>query len=256
MGTDAALGLAMAQVIISENLFKADYVHEQTDLPFLIRDDTKRYLRQSDVQAKGEGRRLLLLGRGDEAGSPRRRAVRGQWTQDLRLGAIKPALHGRVLGHSWPTARRSQVRPLLDVLADHLQQYTPEKCRDDHRGQRRRRSARSPAAWRRRRPAMIFASWGACKHYHSDLVQRAMCLLMALTGNQGKRGGGIRPGALVQHRRAERDLQRGRDALLPASCCIEAHVAEDARLRGLHGPSTRASGRSRRRCRSSTSTAA
>ena len=42
---------------------------------------------------------------------------------------------------------------------------------------------------------MIFASWGACKHYHSDLAQRTMCLLMALTGNQGKRGGGIRPGA-------------------------------------------------------------
>ncbi|HVM98480.1 MAG TPA: molybdopterin dinucleotide binding domain-containing protein, partial [Candidatus Acidoferrales bacterium] len=33
-----------------------------------------------------------------------------------------------------------------------------------------------------------------CKHYHSDLMQRGMCLLMALTGNQGKRGGGIRPG--------------------------------------------------------------
>jgi nitrate reductase alpha subunit len=54
MGTDAALGLAMAQVIVSENLYKADYVREQTDLPFLVRDDTKRYLRQSDVKAKGK----------------------------------------------------------------------------------------------------------------------------------------------------------------------------------------------------------
>ena len=40
--------------------------------------------------------------------------------------------------------------------------------------------------------AMIFASWGACKHYHSDLFQRAMILLMALTGNQGKPGSGVR----------------------------------------------------------------
>ena len=39
---------------------------------------------------------------------------------------------------------------------------------------------------------MIFSSWGACKHYHSDLVQRAEILLMALTGNQGKSGGGLR----------------------------------------------------------------
>jgi len=33
---------------------------------------------------------------------------------------------------------------------------------------------------------------GACKHYHSDLMQRAEILLMALTGNQGKSGGGLR----------------------------------------------------------------
>ncbi len=42
---------------------------------------------------------------------------------------------------------------------------------------------------------MIFASWGACKHHHSDLFQRAMILLMALTGNQGKSGGGMRVAA-------------------------------------------------------------
>jgi anaerobic selenocysteine-containing dehydrogenase len=40
--------------------------------------------------------------------------------------------------------------------------------------------------------AMIYSSWGACKHYHSDLFQRAKILLMALTGNQGKSGGGLR----------------------------------------------------------------
>jgi anaerobic selenocysteine-containing dehydrogenase len=39
---------------------------------------------------------------------------------------------------------------------------------------------------------MIYSSWGACKHYHSDLFQRSKILLMALTGNQGKSGGGLR----------------------------------------------------------------
>jgi anaerobic selenocysteine-containing dehydrogenase len=39
---------------------------------------------------------------------------------------------------------------------------------------------------------MIYSSWGACKHYHSDLAQRAEILLMALTGNQGTSGGGLR----------------------------------------------------------------
>jgi len=42
---------------------------------------------------------------------------------------------------------------------------------------------------------MIFASWGACKHYHQDLFQRAMILLLALGAHTGKPGGGIRIGA-------------------------------------------------------------
>ena len=39
------------------------------------------------------------------------------------------------------------------------------------------------------------ASYGACKYFHSDLLQRALILLVALTGNQGKRGGGLRVAA-------------------------------------------------------------
>ena len=192
MGTDAALGLAMAQVIISENRFKAEYVQEQTDLPFLIRDDTKRYLRQSDVQAKGKDDIFYFW---DEATKQlvETPGSQGNTTQDLHLGAIKPALHGR-FSATLADGKKVAVRPLLDVLADHLQQYTPEQSAKitGVSAETIRRIARDLA---KAKTGMIFASWGSCKHYHSDLVQRTMCLLMALTGNQGKRGGGIRPGA-------------------------------------------------------------
>jgi steroid C-25 hydroxylase alpha subunit len=194
MGTDAALGLAMAQVIISENLFKADYVREQTDLPFLIRTDTGRYLRQSDVQPKGKDDVFYLW---DETTQQLAEAPgsqgQGRRQQTLRLGAVKPALRGSFLVHL-ADGRAVQARPLLDVLADHLQAYTPERAAavTGTHAAVIRRVARGLA---QARTAMIFASWGACKHYHSDLAQRAMCLLMALSGNQGTRGGGIRPGA-------------------------------------------------------------
>jgi DMSO reductase family type II enzyme molybdopterin subunit len=192
MGTDAALGLAMAQVILSEELFKPDYVREQTDLPFLIREDTGRYLRQSDVHAKGKDDVFYVW---DEASQ---RAVeapgsQGHPTQDLRLGSVRPALRGR-FAVRLADGRGVEVRPLLDVLADHVQQYAPEKAAavTGIQPQVIRRVARELAE---ARTGLIFASWGACKHYHSDLAQRAMCLLMALTGNQGTRGGGLRPGA-------------------------------------------------------------
>jgi len=192
IGTDAALGLAMAQVIIAEQLYKSDYIREQTDLPFLIREDTGRYLRHGDLHAGGkddvfyfwdeEANRLT-----DAPGS------QGHEKQELRLGTMKPALHG-TFSVKLSNGTSVRVRPLLDVLTKHIQQYTPERAAEitGTNAEVIRRVARGLA---QARTAMIFSSWGACKHYHSDLAQRTMCLLMALTGNQGKRGGGIRPGA-------------------------------------------------------------
>jgi DMSO reductase family type II enzyme molybdopterin subunit len=192
IGTDAALGLAMAQVIVTEDLFKADYVREQTDLPLLVREDDGRYLREQDLVTEGEDDVFFFW---DERSDRLAQAPgsQGHRTQDLRLGDLRPALRG-----SFSVTLRGgasvRVRPLLAVLEQHLQQYTPERAAavTGVHAEVVRRVARDMA---RAKTAMIFASWGACKHYHADLAQRAMCLLMALTGNQGKRGGGMRPGA-------------------------------------------------------------
>lgn len=48
-GTDAALMLGACKVILDENLYDADHVRNFTDLPFLIRMDTLKHLRASDV---------------------------------------------------------------------------------------------------------------------------------------------------------------------------------------------------------------
>ena len=49
IGTDAALALAMCKVIIDAGLYQKQFVQEQTDLPLLVRTDTGRFLRGSDV---------------------------------------------------------------------------------------------------------------------------------------------------------------------------------------------------------------
>ncbi len=106
---------------------------------------------------------------------------------------MRPALRGR-FSVRLADGRQIQVRPVFERLVERLADYAPQKAtaitgvapsliRRFARG-----LAQAPAA-------MIFASWGACKHYHSDLFQRAMILLMALTGNQGKPGGGLRVAA-------------------------------------------------------------
>ena len=48
-GTDAALALAMCQVVLSEGLLDRDFVAAQTDLSLLVRADNARLLRASDL---------------------------------------------------------------------------------------------------------------------------------------------------------------------------------------------------------------
>jgi DMSO reductase family type II enzyme molybdopterin subunit len=190
VGSDPALALSMAQVILSEGLHKEEYVREQTDLPILIREDTGRYLRASDLRSGGQEDLLYFW---DTASDRLMEApgCQGSSVASLALEGARPALDGR---HEVPLADGSKVwvRPLMTVLREHLDaHYTPEQgARATGVGTESiRRIARELAA---AGSAMIYSSWGACKHFHSDLAQRAQILLMALTGNQGKSGGGLR----------------------------------------------------------------
>jgi anaerobic selenocysteine-containing dehydrogenase len=88
-----------------------------------------------------------------------------------------------------------QVRPVFERLRAQLdREYTPEQAAATT-GLAPSLILRFARELAQAPTAMIFASWGACKHHHSDLFQRAMILLMALTGNQGKPGGGLRVAA-------------------------------------------------------------
>ena len=58
--TDAALGLGFAHVLLRDKLYDAAYVREQTDLPLLVRDDTGRFLRASDLEKGGKDDTLYL----------------------------------------------------------------------------------------------------------------------------------------------------------------------------------------------------
>ncbi len=190
--TDAALGLAAANVILSEGLHDEPYIREQTDLPILVRDDTGRFLRQSDLEPGGKDDVFYFWDERDDTAAEVP-GCQGDGGRKLALGKIRPALGGT---HSVRLANGSEVtvRPVLDRLREHLTGYTPEKAAETTGvgAALIRRFARELAA---APSAMIFASWGACKHHHSDLFQRTMILLMALTGNQGKAGGGLRVAA-------------------------------------------------------------
>jgi DMSO reductase family type II enzyme molybdopterin subunit len=191
--TDAALGLGLAGVIVGEGLHDAAYVREQTDLPVLVRDDTRRFLRQSDVEAGGR-EDVFYFWDEQTPGIVEAPGSAGHGVQSLRLQAIQPALAGTFTVRL-ANGRSVTVRPVFELLRARLADYTPERTAEitGVGAETIRQVARAIA---RARAVMILASFGSCKHYHSDLMQRVMILLLALTGNQGKRGAGLRLSAM------------------------------------------------------------
>ncbi|MEK7693594.1 MAG: molybdopterin-dependent oxidoreductase, partial [Chloroflexota bacterium] len=183
IGTDAALGLAIAKIIIDDGTYNAGFVKEQTDLPLLVRTDTGRYLRQPDIDGKGREDQLYFW---DATKNALARASR----KTLRLGAIDPALEGT---HSVTLADGStvDVRPVFAVLRERLEAYTPElasKITGTSPGTIRRLAGMVAAAKR----VHILQGFNTPKYYHGDLMERSMALVLALTGNFGRQGTGLR----------------------------------------------------------------
>lgn len=182
-GDDVPFALAMVQVILDEGIADYTFIREQTDLPMLVRTDTRRYLRQIDVEGP-EGREDQLYHWDPEAGLIE--ADRGH----LLLNGREIALEGKfeVTLHDGSTV---EVEPALAILKRKLDaEYTPEQQQavTTVDPETVRMIARKAAA----KKTNIMLGWNSCKYYHGDLIERAMCLLLGVTGNWGKNGTGIR----------------------------------------------------------------
>ncbi len=181
VGSDAALGLAMAQVMIEEGIYDRQFVTEQTDLPLLIRSDTRHFLRESDLERRGADDIFYLYDRNKKA------IVRA--SQDsLALDGLEPALEGEF--HVTTLSGEVTVRPVFALLRQHLAQYTPEQARKS--------TGTHPDTVREFARALAGAKAATCitqsnfgKFYHGMEMERAQFLVFALAGQMGKKGSGI-----------------------------------------------------------------
>ncbi|MBD3648484.1 MAG: molybdopterin-dependent oxidoreductase [Pseudomonadales bacterium] len=187
--TDPAFGLAICQVILDEGIADWEFLREQTDFGYLVRRDTGKYLRQIDVEGQGREDQmyqwdpdngLMLANRGD-----------------MRLNGLEIALEG-TFEVKLADGSTVEVSPVCTVLKEHLDaNYTPELQQPitSVHPDTIRLLARKIAAKR----TNIMLGYNACKFYHGDLIERAMCLVLAVSGNWGKKGTGIRCWAAGMH---------------------------------------------------------
>ena len=93
-GTDSFLAMSLVHVVLKEKLYKEDFIREQTDLPFLVREDNGRLLRMSDLRKGGKDDVFYCWDEATQAAAPMP-GSQGHFRKTLRLGALKPALTGR-----------------------------------------------------------------------------------------------------------------------------------------------------------------
>ena len=190
-GMDGVLALATCRYLIEHDLIDEPYVKEQTDLPLLVRSDNGLFLRDTDLGESGEGADARFYVWDEKNSAPA--AIPGSMGREgetLRLGDLSPALRGR-----WTVSLKDgtscEVATVMERLVGELSeplysvQGAAERCGIPESDLIHFMQGFA------QKPAMIIHGAGTNHWYHNDLLNRAMILVVALTGNVGKNGGGL-----------------------------------------------------------------
>ncbi|MEM2346506.1 MAG: molybdopterin-dependent oxidoreductase, partial [Archaeoglobaceae archaeon] len=107
--------------------------------------------------------------------------------ETLDLGDLDPMLEGSFKVEI--DGKEVEVKPVFELLKEKLKDYTPEKAQEicGVHADVIRMLARKVA----RLKTHVMLGFSTCKTFHGDLVERAVALLLALTGNWGKEGTGV-----------------------------------------------------------------
>jgi nitrate reductase alpha subunit len=222
-GTTPALALGMCHVLLREKLFDEKFVKRFTDLPLLVRMDTLKLLRASEVTAGRPHATLAnfttVLPAGQAAPPPGAQqtqfipaALRDEWGDamawDRRANApamlsrdlvgehfdraqLDPALEG-TFEVTLANGKKVACRPVFDVVKQYvMDNFSPAATEEITWAPRAavEKLAREVAA--NNGKTLIAVGMGPNQFFNNDLKDRTQFLLAALTGNIGRIGGNI-----------------------------------------------------------------
>jgi anaerobic selenocysteine-containing dehydrogenase len=177
-GTDGALAIAIAGVMLERGFYDAEFARRWTNAPLLVRADTGRLLRSEDVPGAEAGRYVAWDAAAAEpvAYDP---ATRSYDADEARL-----ALDGRY------TVGGVECRPVLAELADHCREYTPDAAAAVTGVDAAEIERVAETLWTSR--PVAFYTWSGLEQ-HSGTTQtiRAINVLYALLGCLDAPGGNV-----------------------------------------------------------------
>jgi anaerobic selenocysteine-containing dehydrogenase len=182
-GTDGALALGVANLMIERGWYDRDFIRDWSNGPHLVRGDTGQLLTERDLTPGGDAHCVLAWdGTAGRLVSYDTAAGRyGRDSTDLALeGEYRVSTpHGEVL-----------CRPAFELYARLCRHYPPEAVEAICWIPRSQVEETARLIWQAR-PVAYYA-WSGHEH-HANVTQtaRAMSLLYALTGSFDKRGGNV-----------------------------------------------------------------
>jgi anaerobic selenocysteine-containing dehydrogenase len=182
-GTDGALALGLANIMIQRGWYDRDFIRDWSNGPHLVRTDTGALLRENDLSPSGDPKRLVA------------------WDTN----AARPVAYDPATGHydgpgehlaldgeyllTIPTGTLT-CRPVFDHYAALCRQYSPEMVAATCWIPAAQLEEAARLIWHAR-PVSYYAWSGHEHHANTTETARAMALLYALTGSFDAVGGNV-----------------------------------------------------------------
>ncbi|MCW6003308.1 molybdopterin-dependent oxidoreductase [Micromonospora sp. CPCC 205371] len=182
-GTDGALALALTAVLIERGWYDEDFVRRWTNAPLLVRADTARLLRASDLSSGGDADAYVAW---DAAGGRPVEYRPGAGRYPVDEGEL--ALFGvrEVATTHGPVA----CRPVFDLMAERCLRMAPHTA-EPITGVPAADIERAASTLWRARPVAFYTWSGLEQHSNATQTVRAINQLYALTGSFDARGGNV-----------------------------------------------------------------
>jgi len=180
--TDAALALAMIQVIVEEGLHDQAYLRQKTVAPLLVRDDNGLLLREADITSGGSNERFVAW---DEAAGKPFVVDKGQTDVPATLALMGSFKAGGIACHT-------AFQKLVDTVNEG---YKPEQV-VELTGVPAEKIRELALRYVQAQPAAIYYNFGLGRYYNGHLSTSAMLTLGAVCGYIGRLGGGVSLGGI------------------------------------------------------------
>ena len=182
-GTDGALALSIAHVMIERGWYDRDFIRDWTNGPLLVRADNGRLLTESDLSAGGSPQRYVAW---DEING-------GPICYDPATGGynrenVAPALFG-TFAIETPEGK-VDCCPAFDLVAELCGRYTPERVEAICGVESSQVEGAARLLWEAR-PVAYYAWSGVEMQTNSTQIARAIAQLYTLTGSFDAPGGNV-----------------------------------------------------------------